>query len=98
MPLAFNLADATTTGDAEGGNLEEKVVPELTEAVLQRMLLSLEGTQLQIAPKYSALKYQGKPLYYWARKGVAVPSKLREITLHQVRFTNYFPERHQLFF
>ncbi len=43
----------------------------------------------QAAPKYSALKYNGKPLYYWARLGIDVPEKVREVKLWDYEILSY---------
>jgi tRNA pseudouridine55 synthase len=39
------------------------------------------GNQLQVPPAYSALKHQGKPLYYYARKGIAVTKEARPVEI-----------------
>ena len=37
--------------------------------------------QLQTPPRYSALKHKGKPLYYYARRGIDVTKPPREIDI-----------------
>ena len=32
------------------------------------------------------LKYEGRPLYYYARRGIDVPRKTRTIHIHQIDF------------
>ncbi len=41
------------------------------------------GSIEQYPPKVSALKYQGKPYYYYARKGIDIPIAKRSVTIHQ---------------
>jgi tRNA pseudouridine55 synthase len=35
----------------------------------------------QVPPKYSALKHKGKPLYFYARKGIDIEKEPRTITI-----------------
>lgn len=85
------LGVTTDTGDAVGRVLEEKPVlgvgPEQIEAVLS----GLRGAQEQLAHPYSAVKYRGKPLYYWTRRGVAVPRRARRITIDRLELTGFLP-------
>ena len=38
---------------------------------------------------YSALKYQGKPLYEYARQGIEVPREARDITVYELQFIRW---------
>ncbi|MBW1637096.1 MAG: tRNA pseudouridine(55) synthase, partial [Deltaproteobacteria bacterium] len=44
-------------------------------------LARFRGLQLQVPPRYSALKYKGKPLYYYARKGIKVEKDARQVNI-----------------
>jgi tRNA pseudouridine55 synthase len=80
----IRLGVATDTGDVTGKTLEEKPVPSgLTLGDLQKRMDAKVGTVEMAAPAYSAVKHQGKPLYAYARKGVAVPEKIRTTTVHE---------------
>ncbi|MFN3709939.1 MAG: tRNA pseudouridine(55) synthase TruB [Alishewanella aestuarii] len=72
----------TTTSDAEGEVVSEKAVsfsePELTAAMQQ-----LSGDILQVPTMFSALKYQGQPLYKYARQGIEVPREARPISIYR---------------
>ncbi|OCW96260.1 tRNA pseudouridine(55) synthase TruB [Alishewanella sp. HH-ZS] len=72
----------TTTSDAEGEVVSEKAVsfsePELTTAMQQ-----LSGDILQVPTMFSALKYQGQPLYKYARQGIEVPREARPISIYR---------------
>jgi tRNA pseudouridine55 synthase len=67
----------TETGDITGKTLEEKPVPALDLAALKAACASLVGEVNAPAPAYSAVKHEGRPLYEYARKGLAVPVKAR---------------------
>ncbi|WP_322407278.1 tRNA pseudouridine(55) synthase TruB [Idiomarina sp. PL1-037] len=77
------LGVRTTTSDAEGEVVEEKPVAvdaaKVADAVKQFL-----GEQEQSPSIYSALKHEGRPLYYYARQGIEVPKKTRTITVHSI--------------
>lgn len=56
---------------------------------INQAINSFQGKQLQIAPLYSALKYKGKPSYYYAQKEISIPTKIREVTINQIKLLNY---------
>ena len=83
----------TDTGDAEGQAIEEKPLPVFANAAelkksLDGLLLKFTGAISQVPPMYSALKRDGKPLYEYARAGVELERAHREITIHQIRWTD----------
>ncbi|MDH5552923.1 MAG: tRNA pseudouridine(55) synthase TruB, partial [Nitrosomonas sp.] len=92
----LKLGYMSTTGDAEGeisqvgsvsprGNL-------LTAKEIEQVLTGFLGKILQLPPMYSALKHQGKPLYSYARKGVDIKRKPREITIYDLRIVSFIDE------
>ena len=86
--VTAKLGVRTTTSDADGEIVAEKTV-EVSQAQLDTALNSFRGTTKQIPSMYSALKYQGQPLYKYARDGIEVPRESRDITvynLQQLRF------------
>lgn len=82
--VTAQLGIKTTTGDAEGEILEQKSVPTLSLSLLEALLSRFRGEIMQTPPMYSALKYQGKPLYALARQGKKVDIAPRTITIHQL--------------
>jgi tRNA pseudouridine55 synthase len=80
---------STTTGDREGEILETKSTSNLSKEILTSALKSFEGQYDQTAPLYSALKYEGRPLYYYARKGIEVPRKTRKIEIYSIKFESF---------
>ena len=77
------LGVTTDTYDVEG-----KIVAETSccvdRAEIAQALLSLVGTRQQVPPPYSAVKYQGQPLYKWARKGINIVSLPRTIEIYHI--------------
>ncbi len=80
---------STTTGDREGEILETKSTSKLSKEIIISALKSFEGQYDQTAPLYSALKYEGRPLYYYARKGIEVPRKTRMIEIYSIKFESF---------
>jgi tRNA pseudouridine55 synthase len=76
----LKLGVTTTTGDIEGEVVEIRPVDVQFDAVKQ-LLPTFTGTIQQIPPMYSALKHQGKPLYAYARAGIEIERKPREVTI-----------------
>ena len=80
----LKLGVTTTTGDTEGAITETRPVAVSREAV-EAILPRFRGTIRQTPPMHSALKHQGKPLYEYARAGIVVERKAREITIFRLR-------------
>jgi len=80
---------STTTGDREGEILETKSTSKLSQEIIISALKSFEGQYYQTAPLYSALKYEGRPLYYYARKGIEVPRRTRRIEIYSIKFESF---------
>jgi len=78
--VTAKLGIRTTTSDAGGEVVSEKPV-SVSDEQLATALDSFRGTTKQIPSMYSALKYQGKPLYKYAREGIEVPRESRDITV-----------------
>lgn len=88
--VTAKLGVRTTTSDVDGEIVSEKPV-DVSDEQLRKALDSFRGTTKQIPSMYSALKYQGQPLYKYAREGIEVPRESRDITvfnLDLLRFEN----------
>jgi tRNA pseudouridine55 synthase len=81
--VTAKLGEKTTTGDAEGKVIFTKPVPSLTRDQLEQILASFLGLQQQVPPMFSAIKYQGQPLYELARQGIEIERQSRPIHIHQ---------------
>ena len=78
----------TSTQDAEGDVVTTRSV-ELAREALEATLARFVGVQMQTPPAHSALKYEGRPRYDYARRGVDVPSVPREIVVHALRLLDW---------
>ena len=75
---------ATDSGDGEGKIIYESPTPPNLSG-LESVLGEFVGEFEQVAPLHSALKYRGKPLYFYARKGESVPEKKRRVRVGEIR-------------
>lgn len=86
----LKFGEQSDTGDTEGEIIQRLPVPELDEALIEAVFEQFRGEIEQVPPMYSALKHQGKPLYYYARKGIEIDRPARSIrilALDLVRFS-----------
>lgn len=68
----------TDSGDLDGKVLREAPLPpSLGEEALREAFRTHTGEVSLPIPSYSAVKLRGRPLYEYARKGVALPERLR---------------------
>ncbi|HAI49574.1 MAG TPA: tRNA pseudouridine(55) synthase TruB, partial [Enterobacteriaceae bacterium] len=82
------LGQRTDTSDADGNIVQERPVTFTAEA-LESALESFRGETQQVPTMFSALKYQGKPLYEYARQGIVVPREARPITVYELLFIRH---------
>ncbi len=80
----LRLGIETTTLDPEGDIVVTRPVGLLSESEIEACLDKFRGLQQQIPPIYSALKHKGKPLYYYARKGIAIEKPPRTVMISQL--------------
>ena len=77
------LGVETDTLDIEGKIIARKE-PCVTKRDIENVLKSFAGKIEQAPPRYSAIKFKGKPMYRWARKGIVVNPNPRVIEVHQI--------------
>lgn len=87
--VSMQLGVQTTTGDSEGEVIARKQVPLLSPHILMQIVNQFKGTIEQLPSMYSAIKYQGKPLYKYARKGIAVKRKIRKVIIHDLQLLSF---------
>ncbi|HCG6763513.1 tRNA pseudouridine(55) synthase TruB [Vibrio parahaemolyticus] len=77
------LGERTNTSDSDGEVVETRPV-DVTLEKLEACIEKFRGESDQVPSMFSALKYQGKPLYEYARKGMEVPRESRKITVYEI--------------
>ena len=96
----IKLGEKRTTGDSEGDVSETKEVNDkvFNEDFLKQILKSFLGKQRQVPPMYSAIKVDGKKLYEYARQGIDVEVKPREIEIYDIDLLNFNKENLEIEF
>jgi len=83
--VTCKLGEVTDSGDSDGEVLSTSEIPEFDEQTLLDILPKFTGEQDQVPPMFSALKYNGQPLYKLARQGIEVERKSRRITIYDIQ-------------
>jgi tRNA pseudouridine55 synthase len=81
----------TSTSDAEGEVISDKPVQH-NQAMLEQAMQAFRGDILQVPTMFSALKYQGQPLYRYARQGITVPREARPISIYKFELIDFTPQ------
>ncbi|MDR1012514.1 MAG: tRNA pseudouridine(55) synthase TruB [Coxiellaceae bacterium] len=79
------LGETTASGDAESEVLTKRSVNGISVKICERILSQFMGKILQTPPMYSAVKYQGQPLYKLARLGIEVERSPREVNIYKLQ-------------
>ena len=79
----MQLGATTASFDSETPEADQKDYLRIDEKEILNVFSSFIGLQLQVPPMYSAVKYGGKPLYKYARKGRSLEREPREITVSE---------------
>ena len=84
----LKLGEASSTGDAEG-EIIATARADISLSEFQTACQALTGDIRQVPPMFSALKHEGKPLYEYARKGIVIERKARDITIYAIDITEF---------
>ncbi|MED7819433.1 MULTISPECIES: tRNA pseudouridine(55) synthase TruB [unclassified Francisella] len=86
----IKLGIETDSGDAEGNIIaQNNNIPILTESLVEAILEKFRGEISQTPPMYSALKYNGQPLYKLAREGKSIEIKSRDIKIYKLELLDF---------
>jgi tRNA pseudouridine55 synthase len=77
------LGVKTDTQDIEG-SVTASAEPKACSSEIERVLNGFVGKIEQIPPRYSAVKFRGKALYKWARKGIPVELPPRRVEISNI--------------
>jgi len=84
----LKLGERTETGDAEGAVLSRAEV-KVTRNELLAAVDRYRGEIEQLPPPYSAIKYRGRPLYAYARRGEHVPRAARRVAIRRLELERF---------
>ncbi len=85
----FFLGATTPSYDLETEVNSVKPINNISEKLISKALESFNGKITQTPPIFSAIKYKGKKLYEYARKGETVKIKEREVLIYEFIITKY---------
>ncbi len=83
------LGIKTNTADSMGEVIDRVDDFTVSDAALQQTLDEFLGPIKQIPSMFSALKHQGRPLYKFAREGIDIERKARDITIHALQLNDF---------
>ena len=83
----ISFGKKTSTGDSEGEIIESKEFSFLnfSSKDVENTIQKFQGKSKQKPPAFSALKYKGKSLYEYARKGIKIDKDEREISISSIK-------------
>jgi len=84
----LTLGIKTTTYDATGDIIQTRPVLAGNEEI-KNTILSFKGEYSQLPPMYSAIKFNGKKLYEFAREGKEVERKKRNVKIYDISDINF---------
>ncbi len=87
----IELGVTTDTYDASGQITHREDPSGISREQLESALASFYGEIQQTPPVYSAVKYQGRPLYQWARSGIQVEPPSRLARIYRLELTDFEP-------
>ncbi|TKB49278.1 tRNA pseudouridine(55) synthase TruB [Ferrimonas sediminicola] len=86
--VVAKLGIRTTTSDADGEVVQERPV-NISLGEINKAIDHFRGESMQVPSMYSALKYQGEPLYKYARQGIEVPREARPIHVYEAELIRF---------
>ena len=86
--VKVELGKSTDTDDSSGTVIFESNVC-LSKKIIRESLFSFIGESEQTPPFFAALKYQGKPLYQYAREGKYIKKPARKIFIKAINDYKY---------
>ena len=84
----LRLGERTETGDAEGAVVSRAEV-KISRKELLAALDRHRGEIEQLPPQYAAIKYRGRPLYAYARRGEHVPRAARRVAIRRLELEGF---------
>jgi len=87
----IEFGTSTDSYDAAGSVLERRDTSGLSRSQVETSLAGYVGELLQQPPLFSAVKYRGKPLYYYARRGIPAVALPRRVTVSRISLLAWEP-------
>jgi tRNA pseudouridine55 synthase len=88
---SFEMGARTASFDSETQVFETREFAGISQEIMEQAITKFTGKIWQTPPMYSAAKFDGKPLYRYARKGKSVERPAKEIEIIDFRITKFSP-------
>lgn len=82
--VTMQLGIKTDTLDIEGNILEQSDPPQMNLRDIKQAFHHFIGKIQQTPPQYSAVKFRGRPLYEWTRRGVSIMPNPRMVEIYSI--------------
>ncbi|MGX9417043.1 tRNA pseudouridine(55) synthase TruB [Vibrio sp. WJH972] len=82
------LGERTNTSDSDGEVVETRDV-NVDQTDLLAKIETFRGETDQVPSMFSALKFEGRPLYEYAREGIDIPREPRKITVYDINLLRF---------
>ena len=85
---------ATDSHDRTGEIVAEEPWQHITKQQVEEAVKEFCGTIEQLPPMFSAIKYKGRPLYWYAHQGIQFPNrKIRQVHVERFELIDWQPPR-----
>lgn len=81
----------TDTYDSAGTIIRTASTADLTLTKIKEILPRFLGEQMQVPPRYSAVKIHGQPAYKYARAGEEITLEARPVTIYKLEIIDWQP-------
>lgn len=85
----LKLGGRTLSGDKTNEILEEKPVVAPTKEQILKVFKELLGSQKQVPPMVSAVRYKGQKLFHLALQGIEVDRPARDINIYELELLDF---------
>lgn len=86
--VTAKLGERTDTSDSHGEIVQTRAV-NVSDAELLIALDTFRGDTEQVPSMFSALKHEGKPLYWYARQGIFIDRPSRPISVFELKLLRF---------
>lgn len=66
-------------------NRKSNIEHRMNKNDIQKVAVNFVGEIEQVVPSYAAAKYRGRKLYEYAREGVEIPEKKKQVTVYSIK-------------
>lgn len=89
--IRLGLSAETYDSESVSDTLDSETIPQIGRDEIERVIKLFTGNIQQRAPKYSAIKVNGKALYKSARRGEPCNPPVRSVVIHSIEIKTYQP-------